>query len=213
MGRSREGSLCVYIFWGCVRIMMVVLVDRLNKIPCLILNRYGTPSSQGNHSGGIVTESTPVADASESPRIARLVNAERTCLDAGGCCLRLAGLYDLQRGPHNVWLTKTTVQNSPEGIINLLHYQDAASACLAALRKGSAVCRSRAFLISDGHPVSRSAICESALKAKVYHEYSMPTFDGTDPPSGKIYDGSESNKLLDWKPRYESFDDFMEANA
>lgn len=156
-----------------------------------------------------------MADSSDSPRITRLVNAELACLTAGGCCLRLAGLYDLQRGAHNFWLTKQLVQSSPDGIINLLHYEDAAAACLAALRAGSSVCRNQAFLISDGHPMSRYAICQSALKAKVYRDYEIPTFDGSDQPwaLGKIYDGMESNRQLNWKPMYESFDAFMEANA
>eukprot|EP00542_Grammatophora_oceanica_P003219 CAMPEP_0194055736 /NCGR_PEP_ID=MMETSP0009_2-20130614/57735_1 /TAXON_ID=210454 /ORGANISM="Grammatophora oceanica, Strain CCMP 410" /LENGTH=38 /DNA_ID= /DNA_START= /DNA_END= /DNA_ORIENTATION= len=38
----------------------------------------------------------------------------------------------------------------------------------------------------------------------------MPAFEGGDEgPMGKIYDGSATNAALNWKPRYESFDEFM----
>jgi nucleoside-diphosphate-sugar epimerase len=168
-----------------------------------------------------VTEASKInkVTADTSPRVARLVNAERASLAAGGCCLRLAGLYDLQRGAHNFWLTSGSkvIPSSPDGLINLLHYEDAAAACLAALRAGPGVCRSKTFLISDGHPMSRYAICQSALKAKVYQQQglAMPSFAGEEQPwaLGKIYDGSVSNQMLHWNPRYESFDAFMEANA
>jgi nucleoside-diphosphate-sugar epimerase len=194
-----------------------------------LLFSYDTSTADGDNqdqgSGVVVTESSKIYEITpeSSLRVARLVRAERACLDAGGCCLRLAGLYDLQRGAHNFWLTSNSggkvVAGSPDGLINLLHYEDAAAACLAALRAGPRVCQSKAFLISDGHPLSRYAICHSALKAKVYQQqgFAMPSFAGDDdqPGSsrGKIYDGTVSNQLLNWKPRYESFDAFMEANA
>jgi len=162
-----------------------------------------------------VTESTPTADAAENPRIERLIKAEQSSLEAGGCCLRLAGLYNLQRGPHNFWLTSgKEIQGIESGIVNLLHYDDAASACLAALKAGPSVCSKKAFLVSDGHPMTRKEICESSLKAKVYQSYSMPSFAADQPQArGKIYDGSITNKMLQWSPKYESFDAFMEANA
>lgn len=38
----------------------------------------------------------------------------------------------------------------------------------------------------------------------------MPTFgDSDEGGKGKIYDGSFTNKALNWTPRYESFDKFM----
>ena len=91
-----------------------------------------------------------------------------------------------------------------------LHYDDAASACLAALKVGPEVNAKRTFLISDGNPTTRKGICESALKCATYAQYSMPRFLGPDDGlKGKIYDGSKSNSKLDWKPTYQSFDSFM----
>jgi nucleoside-diphosphate-sugar epimerase len=170
---------------------------------------------------GIVTEATPpVAANTGNLRSDRLVLAEQAALSAGGCALRLAGLYNLHRGAHNYWLAsgKDTIAGIPDGIVNLLHYDDAAGACLAAMRVGSSVCAGRVFLISDGHPLTRLQICQSSVQAKIYQEYKdkLPAFTqeaGSQVNKGKIYDGSLSNKLLKWSPQYESFDAFMASHA
>uniref|UniRef100_A0A7S4QJR8 NAD-dependent epimerase/dehydratase domain-containing protein n=3 Tax=Ditylum brightwellii TaxID=49249 RepID=A0A7S4QJR8_9STRA len=166
--------------------------------------------------GETVTESSPTADPEANPRIGRLVKAEQVCRESGGCILRLAGLYNLDRGAHNYWLVqyKTNqkeVMGSEDAIINLLHYEDAASACLYALKAGAYTVAGRTFLISDGHPTTRKGICDSALKSKHYADYEMPTFTGNDGPGGKgkIYDGTWSDEQLQWKPTYASFDEYM----
>lgn len=163
----------------------------------------------------VVNEETPAADPESSPRTARLIGAEEACRKHGGCCLRLAGLYTLERGAHSFWLNSGKDVSGPaDGIINLLHYDDAASACVAALKQESLVVKGRNFLISDGHPLTRKQICESALKAKMFSDKKMPKFLGDDKePKGKIYDGSVSNSVLQWKPKYNSFDEFMEMNS
>lgn len=144
-----------------------------------------------------------------------MVGAEEACRKRGGCCLRLAGLYTLERGAHSFWLNSGKDVSGPaDGIINLLHYDDAASACLAALRVGSKVVQGRTFLVSDGNPLTRKQICESAMKAKIYADKKMPKFLGDDnEPKGKIYDGTVSNSVLQWKPKYSSFDEFMEMHS
>lgn len=125
--------------------------------------------------------------------------------------LRLAGLYTLQRGAHNYWLESgNDVRGREDGWINLLHYDDAAGACLAALQTPSKDIAGKVFLISDGNPTTRKGICESALKAAMYSNKEMPKFlGGSSDSMGKIYDGNKSNAALNWKPRYSSFDDFM----
>lgn len=163
----------------------------------------------------MVTESTPIAESEDNPRMSRLIRAEQAVLSAGGCCLRLAGLYNLNRGAHNFWLTKGTVAASPHGMINLLHYDDAAAACAAALRAGL---RSQVFLVSDGHPMTREEICKASLQAKLYAGYSMPEFappSASDPAAktGKVYDATITNERLHWTPQYESFDLFMKSHS
>mmetsp|Transcript_12772 Transcript_12772/g.36065 ORF Transcript_12772/g.36065 Transcript_12772/m.36065 type:complete len:348 (+) Transcript_12772:97-1140(+) len=170
----------------------------------------------------IVTESSPLT--SVTPRIERLVNAEKEVLKyEGGSVLRLAGLYLLDRGAHNFWLgdtaelTKEEISGRPDSMINLLHYDDAAGSVVAALKKTSKSSdddsqEGKIFLVSDGHPMTRLQICESSLKNPRYADRTIPRFGGSKEngdPIGKIYDGSYTNKYLEWTPRYESFDKFM----
>jgi len=181
----------------------------------------------GPGNGETVNEQTQLPESS-SPRILRLVNAEEACLsNDGACVLRLAGLYTLERGAHNYWLEKSKdgiVKVREDGIVNLLHYDDAAGSCLAALKKGPEVVSRKTFLISDGNPTTRKGICESALKSKRYSDSSMPIFlveldedgnvkNGGRDGKGKIYDGTWTNSILDWEPMYSSFDKFMSSEA
>jgi nucleoside-diphosphate-sugar epimerase len=174
----------------------------------------------------VVTESSPLP-TNPIPRIERLINAENEVLkEKGGSVMRLAGLYLLNRGAHNFWLgntaeeTKDEIAGRPDSLINLLHYEDAAGSVVAAL-KHSINCRQEQddeekggelFLISDGHPLTRQQICESSLKNKRYDDRTIPKFSGSKEKGdliGKVYDGSYTDKVLNWKPRYESFDTFM----
>jgi nucleoside-diphosphate-sugar epimerase len=160
----------------------------------------------------VVSESSPTGDAENSPRIDRLMRAEQAVLKAGGCCLRLAGLYNLSRGAHNFWLTQGKVAGSASGIINLLHYDDAASACLAAIRAGM---RSKVFLLSDGNPLTRQEICAAALRARMYQGYSMPEFSlsGEEGRHGKVYETRVTSEQLHWSPKYASFQSYMESKS
>jgi len=166
---------------------------------------------------GVVSAATPVPSSSEAgPRAARLLGAEEACLSEEGCCIRLAGLYNLQRGAHNYWLTSgKEIAGSRNGLINLLHYDDAAGVCLAALKAESDKCRGNIFIASDSNPITRLQICESALKAACYKDLKIPPFavEATGEPFGKTYDCTETYSQLNWKPKYESFDAFMTANA
>jgi nucleoside-diphosphate-sugar epimerase len=172
---------------------------------------YGPGDSTGIPT---VNEDSPLPDPADNPRSARLMAAEETVRAHGGTVLRLAGLYTLDRGAHNFWLAsgKGQVSGGPDGIINLLHYDDAAGAVMAALQADPSAVTGKTFLISDGNPLSRKQICESTLRSAKYSGMAMPKFLGTDSdPLGKIYDGSATNKALNWKPGYPSFDQFMRS--
>uniref|UniRef100_A0A7S3PV73 NAD-dependent epimerase/dehydratase domain-containing protein n=1 Tax=Chaetoceros debilis TaxID=122233 RepID=A0A7S3PV73_9STRA len=170
----------------------------------------------GPGDGEVVSETSPLPDSSlASARSMRMVKAEENVLSRKGGVLRLAGLYTLERGAHNYWLEKGdgTVKGSSDGIINLLNYDDAAGACLSALKVGPSIVGGKVFLISDGHPTTREGICASALKSKKYKDSKMPTFGQSDGAGkGKIYDGNISNLSLKWEPVHESFDKFMQGS-
>ena len=54
----------------------------------------------------------------------------------GGIVLRFGGLYTLTRGAHNFWLSGkiSESKSSPNGLINLIHYDDAAEAVMSAFK-------------------------------------------------------------------------------
>ncbi len=68
----------------------------------------------------------------------RLIFAEEAILLRGGCVLRLAGLYNATRGPHSYWLRLAregkAVDTNADGLVNLIHYEDAASLVLRILQ-------------------------------------------------------------------------------
>lgn len=168
--------------------------------------RFVFTSSAGVYtedSGGRVIESSPVGD---SPRSAKLLAAERTVRDAGGTVVRLAGLYLIDRGAHNFWLSKEEVAQRPDGLINQIHYRDAANAAVAAALRGSA---GEVLLAADDRPMTREQICVEALKAPRFAGRTMPRFTGTDGGVGKVLDCSHTRDAIQWQPEYRDFADFI----
>lgn len=90
-------------------------------------------SSTGMYSAesGTCDENSDVFPADHSERIARLWGAEKAVLEAGGCVVRLAGLYHADRGAHPFFFRKGEVARRGESIINLIHYEDGASIAVA----------------------------------------------------------------------------------
>ena len=162
---------------------------------------------------------------STNPRLERIFEAEAATREAGGHVVRLAGLYDLHRGPHTFWLKQETVQGNPQGLINMVHYYDAARAVISTLLHKPKDLKT--LLISDDKPMSRQQICEAAISSEVFGKnLSLPNFNyepqvpvsvakGDDlitpvPGQGKIYNTEVTRKALgDWTPMYPSFGVYM----
>lgn len=161
-------------------------------------------------SGQTVDESGALSDSSSAQR---MLSAE-AAVAGKGAVLRLAGLYDLDRGPHSYWLKVGVVKGAPAGLINLVHYDDAASAVVKALQ---AKIR-EVFVVADGQPLSRREICEAAVASKRYGEKAtMPRFEApAELPmggaNGKRLDAGKARQQLGWQPRYASFAEFMAAH-
>eukprot|EP00435_Cladocopium_sp_Y103_P070465 s103_g35.t1 len=161
-------------------------------------------------SGNSVDESGAVSDSGSAQR---MLEAEEAAQRGGSAVLRLAGLYDLERGPHSYWLKVGVVKGAPEGLINLVHYDDAAQAVVDAIKAR----RPEVYVISDGVPISRRNICAAAVKSKHFAGKELPTFEapaelpmgGT---NGKRLDASKARQQLGWRPRYVSFAEYMAAH-
>lgn len=66
----------------------------------------------------------------------RMIAAEETVLSRGGSVVRLAGLYAKDRGPHTFWINSGSVASNADGLVNTLHYEDAAQVAIATCLYG-----------------------------------------------------------------------------
>jgi nucleoside-diphosphate-sugar epimerase len=124
---------------------------------------------------------------------------------AGGCVIRLAGLYSLERGAHSFWLARGSVDSPPGGLINLLSYDDAAGAVVATLQQGNTALT---LLASDdaSPPLTRREICAAALRHPMYRSAQMPVFaeqaEGVASDLGKVYDSGATRRIIGWAPKH-----------
>lgn len=157
------------------------------------------------YDNGPCDEESPVVPIGKSPRTDVLLKAEKVVLEAGGCVLRLAGLYKSDRGAHVYWLGKGTVEARPDHILNLIHYEDAASLSVAILNKKLG---GRIFLGCDNHPVSRQEIVDLCIKSGKFSK-KFEGFTSTNGPLGKRLNNSKTRKEIGWEPKYPSFAQFL----
>lgn len=155
--------------------------------------------------GGQCVEDAPLA---ESSRALRLVAAERPILAVGGTVVRLAGLYDRDRGPHQVFLRMATSPRRPDGLLNLIHYDDAASLCIAALDRGGP---RAVYLGCDGAPVTRAELVALAADSALYGaDARRCRFEGTSGPLGRRCDNRRTCEQLGWTPQFAAFAQWLE---
>lgn len=143
--------------------------------------------------GAIVTERSTLA---ANPRARRLTDVEALVLQASGRVVRLAGLYGPGRGPHRVYGREVQSSRSPEGILNLIHFEDAASLCLLILEKGQP---RTIYLGCDGQPFTRRDFGVIIGKGTDF-------FTGnSDEPLGRRCENHATREALSWSPRWKNF--------
>ncbi|XP_068332590.1 uncharacterized protein [Pyrus communis] len=156
---------------------------------------------------GPCDEDTPVVPIGRSPRTDVLLKAEEVVLEFGGVVLRLAGLYKSDRGAHVYWLKKGIVEARPDHVLNLIHYEDAASLSIAILKKRL---HNRIFLGCDNHPLSRQEVMDLVAKSGKFSN-TFEAFTGTSDPLGKRLNNSKTRQEIGWEPKYPSFAHFLES--
>eukprot|EP01018_Ginkgo_biloba_P017689 Gb_09475 [translate_table: standard] len=154
---------------------------------------------------GLCFEETPTVPIGNSSRTDVLLKAENEVLKVGGSIVRLAGLYKLDRGAHVYCLGKGTVEARPDHIVNLIHYEDAASLCMSILKRKF---RQRVFVGCDNHPLSRKDLMEYVNKSGKFNG-KFHSFTGVDGPLGKRMDNTKTRNETGWEPKYPSFVQFL----
>ncbi|CAL0309033.1 unnamed protein product [Lupinus luteus] len=156
---------------------------------------------------GTCDEDTPVVPIGRSRRTDVLLNAENIVLEFRGSVVRLSGLYKEDKGAHAYWLEKGSVEFRPDHILNLIHYEDAASLSVAILKKKF---RGKIFLGCDNHPLSRQEIMDLVNQSGKFSK-KFEKFTGTDDPLGKRLNNSRTRHEVGWEPKYSSFAHFLDT--
>ncbi|PNX96836.1 putative NAD(P)-binding rossmann-fold protein, partial [Trifolium pratense] len=161
---------------------------------------------------GLCDEDTPVVPIGRSPRTDVLLKAENIVLEFGGSVVRLSGLYisfsiSICKGAHAYYLEKGIVESRPDHVLNLIHYEDAASLSVAILKKQF---RGKIFLGCDNHPLSRQELMDLVDKSGKFSK-KFEKFTGTNDPLGKRLNNSRTREEVGWEPKYTSFAHFLET--
>ncbi|CAA7406019.1 unnamed protein product [Spirodela intermedia] len=146
---------------------------------------------------GPCNEDSPIVPIGRNRRTDVILNAENAVLEASGCS---------DRGAHVYWLGKGSDENRPDHILNLIHYEDAASLSIAILKKQL---RGRIFMGCDNHPLSRQEIMDYVNKSGKFDRV-FDKFTGTEGPLGKRLDNSKTRAEIGWEPKYSSFPFFLD---
>ncbi|KMZ68373.1 hypothetical protein ZOSMA_23G00250 [Zostera marina] len=113
--------------------------------------------------------------------------------------------YQKGRGGHYFWLKKGLVEQRPDHIINMIHYEDAASLAIAILKKQL---HGRIFLGCDNLPLSRQEIMDYVDQSGKF-SMKFQSFTGTSGPLGKRLNNSKTRAEIGWEPKYPSFPQFL----
>ncbi|KAI0559098.1 NAD(P)-binding [Gracilaria domingensis] len=169
-----------------------------------------TSSTSVYGSAKSVTENTPTSDQG---RGSFLFHAEAAALRYDvSLVLRLTGLYSLERGPQVYWRSKKILPGNEKARVNVVHYDDAASAVVRALCVETTPER-RVFLIGAPETPNRAQILECLLQHPVYKGIISRQFENDEPYFERHIDGDWSNRFLDWRPVYSSLVHFLERHA
>ncbi|WZY92002.1 hypothetical protein YC2023_064331 [Brassica napus] len=141
---------------------------------------------------GDCNEDSPVVPLGKSPRTDVLLRAEKVVLEK-------------TRGAHNYWLNKETVDARPDHILNLIHYEDAASLAVAIMKRKAG---GRIYLGCDNHPLSRQEVMDLMDQSGKYDK-KFKGFTSTSGPLGKKLNNSRTRAEIGWEPKYPSFAQFL----
>ena len=158
-------------------------------------------SSAGVYSiedGSACDESAPVVPLGSNPRTDAILRAEQAVLDAGGCVVRLVGLYHRTRGAHTFFIKQGQVERWGGYTVNLIHYEDAAALVHAVLQASP---RSEVFLGCDNAPVTFQDMMD-AIQASGELP-GVVTFTGKESAAkGKRMNNNKTRERLGWAPKY-----------
>lgn len=157
--------------------------------------------------GRTIHEHSPMGKA-QNPRNRILKQAEDLIQDyshsrqRASCTLRLTGLYGPQRIPGLRRLKKSGhISEHPEGWINLLHIEDAATAMISAWQQH---CRGNLFV--NAQSIRRRDLYETAAKA---FELALPRWSMDQHHRGRVVCAKKFLEETPWKPQHDDVEEWI----
>jgi hypothetical protein len=145
------------ILW-CFPAVPIELVQQLADVIALRARRVAILGSTSAYDDCVPVEYPPPWVDETSPvdlTKPRVQGEELLRSSYGAILLRVAGIYGPGRNPVE-WIRTGRVTNSPK-YVNLIHVEDLASSCLAALKHGDP---GGIYNVSDGNPKTWKEICK-----------------------------------------------------
>lgn len=149
-----------------------------------------------------------------------MINSEAKLKDAEiaakegieGMVVRLAGLYLRYRGAHCYYMKVGNIPGDKNGMLNLIHYDDAASAVIKALRlEQIPSSEERCFLACAKEMNTKKEVVDVSYKHYGFKGWEYPKMeDNGVKQEERKFDNEWTRNILRWRPRFESFVDFME---
>ena len=158
-------------------------------------------------------EGRDITEKSKVHKEARLVDAEIAAKEGNeGMVVRLAGLYLKYRGAHSYYLKAGNIPGDSNGLLNLIHYDDAASAVVKALRLEQIPMKDeRCFLACAKKMNTKKEIVDVTCKHRSFEGWEYPKLEENGMIQEKrSFDSKWTREILGWSPKFESFVEFME---
>lgn len=147
---------------------------------------------------GVVTEESNI-----NPHH-RLFSIEQQVLQGNGLILRLAGLYDQNRGPHICLKKNMKFSTSENSMINLIHSMDAANLSVKALEDGEV---GAIYLGCDGCPLTKKEFSKIVLELSADRVEYLSNND-----LGKKCNNDWTRNALSWAPRWSDFREWAQKH-
>lgn len=171
-------------------------------------------SALAEKGGATITETAPTAPG-------RVTAAEAVIRAAGGVVVRLGGLYARRIGGHQRFVGQPSMGMPRQLVINMVHYDDAAAAVVAAARlpPGAPTDVSGSpFVVTDGVPLTVEELVTATLAHIAFAGSPTPALPVDTGVGGKRIDTTATREALSWAPVHTyagfwrgSFDDEVDA--
>ena len=148
--------------------------------------------------GGALSAESPPGETERAQEIAAMESRFTAWAGSQGTVIRLGGLYRQGRGPLNVMRKRGSAPLGvpPDRVIPLVHYDDAAAACFAALRVERP--RPTYLVVSPPCPTRQ----DFYLAACVILDVPLPSFEQATGRPRAEYDIGHTIDDLDYAPQY-----------